>query len=98
MRVRTNEWLDRFDAHLLIIAATRYHLGRMTIATDLFAEDLAKAWDELPDGDKLILQQDIEKAFEWDDIARAKGIKRIYLPLGMDCDRQAWEKVRAKFK
>ena len=82
-----------FDHHGLIIAATRYYLGRMTIAANHFAKyELTKAWPLIPLHTRAILQRDIEEAFQRDDEARADGHQ--YLPLGMDCDRAAWQAVR----
>lgn len=88
--------LQRFDPHMLVIGATRYYLGRMTIAACWFAQyELARAWDELPAGTRSVIQRDITDEFARDDEARAEG--RQFLPLGADCDRTAWEAVRAKF-
>ncbi len=81
----------------VIVGATRYYLGRMTAATSAFTEHLTDLWDELDERTQLIIQRDIEDEFTRDDEARAEG-KTEYLPLGMDCDRAAWEKVRVKWK
>lgn len=81
-----------FDPHTLLIAATRYFTGRMTISTVGFADELAKAWPDIPEKTRNIIQRDLQKEFEMDDLARENNDS--YLPLGMDCDRAAWEKVR----
>lgn len=86
-----------FDHHGLIIAATRYYLGRMTIAAAFFARhELAHAWPLIPIKTRAIMQRDIEEAFQRDDEARAAGHQ--YFPLGMDCDRAAWQTVRNNWK
>ena len=85
--------LRGFDPHTLLIAATRYFLGRMTISTCAHAEELAAAWPNIPESTRIFLRLDIEREFELDDKARARGDD--YKPLGMDMDRAAWEKVRA---
>jgi hypothetical protein len=90
---RSSAWLDHFEPHMLIIAATRYFTGRMTIATCAFADELAKAWSEIPEETRNIIKRDLEDKFRRDDEARARGDQ--CKPLGMDCDRAAWEKVRA---
>lgn len=86
--------LAAFDTHSLIIGATRYYTGRMTIHACHFAKfELAPAWPLLPPGIRSIIRRDLEEEFGRDDEARARGDK--YLPLGHDCDRAAWECVRA---
>lgn len=73
----------------------RYFLGRMTIATCAFAQDLAKAWEYLNDRTKEQIKKELEQAFERDDEMRAdEKCSGRYYPLGMDCDRKAWELVR----
>lgn len=78
---------------MLLIAATRYFTGRMTIATCAFADELGKAWPEIPEETRNIIKRDLEDEFRRDDEARARGDQ--HKPLGMDCDRAGWEKVRA---
>ena len=85
--------LALFDAHGLIIGATRYYTGRMTIHAGMFAQyELARAWPLLQLNTKAVIRRDLEDDFRRDDEARARGEK--YLPLGADCDRAAWEAVR----
>ena len=82
-----------FDVHGLIIGATRYYTGRMTIHASSFAQyELARAWPLLLPNTKAVIRRDLEEEFKRDDEARARGEK--YLPLGADCDRAAWEAVR----
>lgn len=85
--------LALFDAHGLIIGATRYYTGRMTIHAGMFAQyELARAWPLLQPNTKAVIRRDLEEEFKRDDEARARGEK--YRPLGADCDRAAWEVVR----
>ena len=79
--------------HLMVIAATRYCLGRMSYIVSDCADWLIKTWPLLDKSTKTIIKRDIDEEFKRDDEARADG--RPYKPLGMDCDRQQWEKVRA---
>ena len=88
---------DFFDADSLVFAAFRYYLGRMTISACGFAETLARAYPYLSESVQDIIAEELEDEFRRDDDARAKG-KKTYFPLGMDCDREAWEKVRAAYK
>ena len=82
----------------LWVGATRYHLGRMTYAVRDFCELLRQEWARLPEETRKIIQRDIEQEFAQDDDMRALGRKEdappLRLPLGMDCDRAQWEKVR----
>lgn len=85
--------MREFDQHSLLIAATRYYMGRMTIQASYFARcELATAWPRIPAETQAIIRRDLEEAFRDDDAARAEG--RTYKPLGADCDRAAWEHVR----
>ena len=92
-RLGAAPWLDHFEPHMLLIAATRYFTGRMTIATCAFARELATAWPEIPEETRNIIKRDLEDEFRRDDEARKRGDQ--HKPLGMDCDREAWKQVRA---
>jgi hypothetical protein len=88
-----HDHLKKFDPHSLLIAATRYYVGRMTIGSCAFAQELASAWPEIPEDTKGIIRRDLERDFDRDDEARKRGDE--FLPLGADCDRAGWELVRA---
>lgn len=88
-----NDFLSFFDSHSLVIAATRYYIGRMTIAACFHAGELAKAWESLPESIKNVIIRDLEIVFKDDDESRLKKDNKWH-PLGMDMDREAWEKVR----
>jgi hypothetical protein len=76
----------------LVFWSFRYFLGRMTIATVCFANDLAKAWPYLAPNIQGLIKRELEEEFKRDDQARAE--KKDWKPLGHDCDRAAWQKVR----
>lgn len=78
--------------HLMVIAATRYCLGRKTTIVGECASWLIKTWPLLEQKTQSILQRDIEEAFARDDNDRAAG--REHKALGHDCDRKEWERVR----
>lgn len=83
----------------LWLGATRYYLGRMTGAVGDFCGMLIRAWPALPEETKNIIQRDIEREFISDDAIRnefipSKEQNYRYLPLGHDCDREHWERVR----
>lgn len=77
---------------LMITAAVRYCLGRMSYIGGDCAEWLINLWPHISDRAKAIIQSDVEEAFAADDEARAKN--EGYNPLGWDCDRRSWENVR----
>ena len=81
---------------LMIIAAVRYCIGRMTYIVIDCADWLIAIWPALDDRTKAIIQRDIDEAFVSDDEAREEG--RGYKPLGHDCDRAEWERVRSLWK
>lgn len=77
---------------LMIIAAVRYCIGRMSYIVSDCVEWLIGIWPGLPERVKNIIKRDIDEAFKRDDEAREYGIQDF--PLGMECDRQQWERVR----
>lgn len=84
----------------LVFWSFRYFIGRMTIATCCFAESLAKGWEHLEPRVQEIIKRELEREFERDDEARKDRVEnpestfKYSLPLGHDCDREAWQKVR----
>ena len=76
----------------LWLGATRYYLGRMTYAVGSFCDLLIEHWPALHEATRQLLKRDIETEFERDDELRTTGSQ--YLPLGQDCDRKEWERVR----
>ena len=81
----------------LVFCAFRYYLGRMTASTCFFAESLAKAWPLLRPEFQGLIRKELEFQFHEDDVARHAG-REHHRPLGHDCDREAWELVRAAYQ
>ena len=82
----------------LVFWSFRYFLGRMTIHTCCFAEDLARAWSHLDERVAGLIRKELDEAFRKDDELRSdEKCSRLYSPLGMDCDRAAWECVRRAY-
>lgn len=82
----------------LVFLSFRYFMGRMTIATCCFADELAKAWPLLDKRTQTLIREELDKAFAKDDEMRADPVcSSHYYPLGMDCDRAHWEKVRSAY-
>lgn len=88
------EVLDAMSGHdhLMVIAAFRYCLGRMTYIVGDCADWLIKTWPLLSDQTKAIIKRDLEEAFARDDEDREAG--RDCKALGHDCDRSEWSRVR----
>jgi hypothetical protein len=78
---------------LMVVAAFRYCLGSTTYMSDVCAEWIVRMWPEFSYPIRELIQRDLEDAFRDDDRQRAAGDK--YKALGDDCDRAAWENVRA---
>jgi hypothetical protein len=76
----------------LWLGAFRYYLGRTSYAVSDFCDLLIQQWYNIPRHCQMLIQKELENAFLRDDMDRE--YKANYLPLGHDCDRQQWEKVR----
>lgn len=86
--------LDTMAGHdyLMVIAATRYCIGRMTYIVGDCADWLIGIWPALDEKTRNIIRRDLEEAFYRDDEDREAG--RDYKALGHDCDRAEWMRVR----
>lgn len=95
MKKKTKQLIDCFrdGPSGLVFWSFRYFVGRRTIATCCFAQDLARAWPLLDVRTQELIKRDLDEAFRHDDECRSAG--EDYRPLGDDCDRASWEKVRA---
>ncbi len=78
---------------LMVIAAFRYCCGRQTYIVSECVDWLIKNWSTFSERARIVIKRDLETEFEADDRARASGSD--YKPLGWDCDRQEWEKLRS---
>ena len=94
--------MNERDIGTLWIGATRYYLGRMTYAVSDFCEALRAEWARLPESVRGIIKRDIEAEFDRDDKYRTAHVGRPPFsgchPLGQDCDRRQWERVRELWK
>lgn len=77
---------------LMITAAVRYCIGRRTYIVGECADWILSNWNDWPENVKTIIQHDLE--YEFDRDAQNPDWK----PLGDDCDRKSWEKVRALWR
>jgi len=93
--IETDQYLG-WECSELVFWAFRYFLGRMTIETRVFADRLANSYWKLDEKQRNIIKQELDRGFELDDASRKRGDK--FHPLGMDCDRDAWEGVRTAYR
>jgi hypothetical protein len=77
---------------LMVVAAFRYCCGRQTYIVSVCANWLIEVWPMLSDHMRAVIKRDLEEEFVRDDQARASN--ESYKPLGWDCDRKEWERVR----
>lgn len=89
MSGNTEPWGENGE---MAVCAVRYCIGRMTYIVGDCRRWLEAAWPELPRPARYCIERDVEEAFTKDDEARANGRDRK--PLGLDCDRAEWERVR----
>lgn len=80
---------------VLWIGAFRYYLGRQSIMTHAFCDQLTREFDSLPEQVKLVVVNDLKDAFKQDDKDRDK--ERDCFTLGSDADRGKWLDVLAVF-
>ena len=78
----------------LWLGATRYYLGRMTASVDSFCTLLIQEWSTLPVAVRGLIRRDVEEAFERDDYQRFHMYRTGPYPLGQQCDRASWNRVR----
>lgn len=83
------------EAEMLIVGAFRYAVGRRSYVVGEMCDWLVFNWSELSSNTKHIIERDLEGEFERDDQARSAS--RDVKPLGDDCDRSSWERVRALY-
>ena len=81
---------------LMALAAFRYCLGRMTYIVGDCEQWICANWEQFPRSVRQLIQREVEEEIQRDDKARAEG--RDYKPLGHDCDRAAWIRVRSLWK
>lgn len=82
------------DLNDLVFFSFRYFLGRMSASVSGFTESLIVAWPHLNEKTKNQIKKELRKAIEEDDKMRDDPVcSPSYYPLGMDCDRECWDKV-----
>jgi hypothetical protein len=80
-------------------AAFRYCLGRQTYIVGECEKWLIENWQTFPEGVRVCIQRELEEEIKRDDDARARARgEEAFRPLGHDCDRESWMRVRALWK
>ena len=77
-----------------VVATFRYCLGRQTYIVQECADWLLMHWPTIEQPVRNLIQRELERAFEQDDAARARDASG-HKPLGWDCDREQWARVRS---
>lgn len=85
--------MNNTDTETLWLAAFRYYAGRRTYAVSEFCALLIREWPTLPHHLRLLIERELDKWYALDDRARLE--RDSTWPLGDDCDRAEWDKVRA---
>lgn len=81
---------------LMVIAAFRYCCGRQTYIVGACVDWLVENWAKFPQNVRDVIELDLEGDFTRDDEARKDQNSEYRVrPLGWDCDRKEWERVRA---
>lgn len=88
---KPNPW-GRDD--LVVLAAFRYCVGRRTHIVQECVDCLVDNWSEFDYAVRGLIKKELEELFYQDDLYRAGG-GVDHRPLGNNCDRLEWERVRA---
>ncbi len=83
---------------LMAMASFRYCLGRMTYIVNECVDWIIPNWDNFHPSIRVLIERELEDEFIRDDDMRQERADASggdsYLPLGHDCDRRQWERVR----
>lgn len=80
----------------MIHQSFRYVLGRMSYAVSEWVDWCVRAWPDIPESERAIIRRELDEAF-----MRAEYCDQIgahFSPLGSECDREQWERVRALYQ
>jgi hypothetical protein len=80
------------SSQFVVLATVRYCLGRRTYVVGECRDWLIANWQDIGPRMQKLIEQEVEDEFRRDDEARARGSD--YKPLGWDCDRREWGRVR----
>ena len=77
----------------MVTAAFRYCMGRSTYIVSDCVDWLMDVWPHLNQSTKALIKRELVEGFRADDEARSRGA--TFFPLGHDCDRDQWRKLKA---
>jgi hypothetical protein len=78
-----------FDVQDLVMSSAAHYLGRRTANVSDFCDRLCRSWVCLPPPVQAFIRRIVDEAFERERHARTT------LPLGDQCDRESWDRVRS---
>lgn len=81
------------ETETLWLGAFRYYAGRRTYAVSDFCALLIAQWPTLPQKCRFLIERELSNWYVADNDARLYPGRPW--PLGDDCDRAEWDKVRA---
>jgi hypothetical protein len=83
--------LNDADQLTLFLQSVRYAFGRRSYAVGDTVDAVIKFWPQLSQRVQDLIKRDLIEAIADDDRSRADG--REHHPLGMDMDRQSWDRL-----
>lgn len=89
--------VSELPINYMIMSTIERCLGSKTIGAMFFVREVEASWDKLPAPVRDYIQRVVDESFAFDDEKRATG-QMEWLPLGMDCDRAEWEKLRKRWR
>lgn len=84
-----NHW--GFD-DLMVSCAFEHCCGRNNYIVGVCVDWIIDQWPNFSNNSKAFIKRHLEKEIKRDDESRERGDR--HHPLGHDCDRELWEKVR----
>lgn len=91
-RKKMDNPLLTYGAESMVIYAFRYCLGRMSYAVGECVCFLMSNWRYLSSQTQGIIARELNVTFLKDDLSRKTDAS--HHPLGMDCDRDEWQRLR----
>jgi hypothetical protein len=74
----------------MIHQSFRYVLGRRTYAVQEWCDWCVENWNKIPESEQNIIIRELEESFKLDSASKSEFFK----PLGDECDKVCWERVR----
>jgi len=78
------------NADLMVLAAFRYCVGQRSYIVHDCVNWLIANWSEFEESTRAIIRRELEDMF-------SRDVGTYYRPLGDDCDRAEWERLRTMY-